>query len=107
MSIGPEASPYGDMTTPPQMGGYPDSITVGGEEEAPSEAPTSPDEKIKRIVEMASQILGEDGLDDVEKQFLAQIALLGQKALGARQKERDGLISGKSTPSALRTGLGG
>lgn len=107
MPIAPDGSalPYpGDTTAPPQMGGYPDSITVGGAEE---EAPAGPDDKVKRIIEMASEILSDDGLDDVEKAFIAQMTVLAQKLLAARQKEKDGLMSGKSTPSALRTGLGG
>ena len=89
---------------------YPDTITVGGGAPAPA-APASagppPEDKVRQIIQMASEILGDDGLDDVEKQFIAQIGAMGQKLLASRQKEKDGLISGKSTPSALRTGLGG
>lgn len=107
MPIAPDGSP---LPYPGDPGGgqqFPETIQVGGGDPVAPTAGGGPEDKIRQIIEMSSQILGADGLDDVEKQFIAQMAVLAQKLLAARQKEKDGLLSGKASPSALRTGLGG
>lgn len=101
MPIAPDETP---LPYPDESSGGLFAQLMGGAAPAdPGPSGSSFEDEARDLLSRLRALLEADGsLDEQEKVALVQVEGALQKVLAGREKERDDLLRGKTTPSALR-----